>query len=662
MFLTLCLALSLTPDGVYPILEKAYSALTAKDYDAAIALFRQAAQLAPSRPDIPKNLAYTLLKVGDTEAARDAFLTAMNLDPNDQTAALEFAFLAHETGQTRLARLTFDRLRQSGNATAEQAFQNIDRPLAEGISRWLNVLRNEPSFSAHFELARLADLRNEPNLAAEHYLAAWRLRPTERHILVSLARLYLDHNLRNEAIPPLLAASRSSSPRAAEQARALLPNRYPYVYEFEQALALDPTNVELRRELAYLHLAMNKPDLAQRELETLLQYAPKDRTALNQLALLRGQPISPPDPSAAAAPIAHATPPPAPKTATPPPSPGAAPDSAPNTAHAELRALADKSYQAGFLKDALKYYSQLAQADPNDHQTLLKLGWTLNQLHNDREAIRYFDRARLAPDPNIAAEAQRAYDNLKPQFETVRASSWILPFYSSRWKDTFAYGQMKAEFRLPFLPLLRPYASLRLIGNLRGSVQLPGEVYPQYLSESAVIPGVGVATPVHKGLMAWAETGYALSYLQRPANQRARQADYRGGVSFSRGFGKLMGASSPGLFAENHEDAVFVSRFNNSVIFYIQNRLGYTFAPRESLGGLRLQLYWNTNLTADPKRQYWANFIEAGPGVRFRLPSMPPGLYFSADVLRGHYFIRRNNPLPLRFDDVRAGLWYAFSR
>ena len=39
----------------------------------------------------------------------------------------------------------------------------------------------------------------------------------------------------------LLAASRGAEPRTAEAARELLPARYPYVYEFEEALSkLDP--------------------------------------------------------------------------------------------------------------------------------------------------------------------------------------------------------------------------------------------------------------------------------------------------------------------------------------------------------------------------------------------------------------------------------------
>jgi hypothetical protein len=37
---------------------------------------------------------------------------------------------------------------------------------------------------------------------------------------------------------------------------------------------------------------------------------------------------------------------------------------------------------------------------------MLKLGWTYNLLHNDRQAIRWFDLARKSSDPKIAREAE----------------------------------------------------------------------------------------------------------------------------------------------------------------------------------------------------------------------------------------------------------------
>ena len=40
-----------------------------------------------------------------------------------------------------------------------------------------------------------------------------------------------------------------------------------------------------------------------------------------------------------------------------------------------------------------------------------------------------------------------------PSLAPVRVTAWMLPFYSSRWSEIFAYGQLKAEFKVPSVPL-----------------------------------------------------------------------------------------------------------------------------------------------------------------------------------------------------------------
>ena len=140
----LFVAVVATQLGAQAVLDRAYTALKEKDYDQAIRLFHQGLAAEPGRIPVRKDLAYTLLKVGETEAARDQFAEAMRRDPADQHVALEFAFLAYETKQPIPARRVFDRLRRLGNATAEQAFRNIDTPLAEGIARWQKALAEIP--------------------------------------------------------------------------------------------------------------------------------------------------------------------------------------------------------------------------------------------------------------------------------------------------------------------------------------------------------------------------------------------------------------------------------------------------------------------------------------------------------------------------------------
>jgi hypothetical protein len=133
--------------------------------------------------------------------------------------------------------------------------------------------------------------------------------------------------------------------------------------------------------------------------------------------------------------------------------------------------------------------------------------------------------------------------------------------------------------------------------------------------------------------------------------------DYRGGVSFARGLGHGLPDETPGWFADTTLDGVFMSRFNDDVLFYNQSRLGYTIGPR----AFRAQLHWNANLTADARRQYWANFVETGPGVRLAVAPLPPSSYLTLSVLRGAYLVNAGNPRRPNFIDIRAGFWYAFT-
>ncbi|HSP69310.1 MAG TPA: tetratricopeptide repeat protein [Bryobacteraceae bacterium] len=582
-------AMAQSPDPAYLPLDQAYAALRAKNYEDAIRAFEQAAAVAPARSSIRKDLAYTLLKIGESERARDQFAEALRLDPADDQIALEYAYLCYETKQPVLARRVFGRLRASGNPMAKEAFENIDRPLREGIARWKQALELSPdNFSAHEELARLAEQRDELDLAAAQYQAAWTLRPARRDLLLDLGRVWKEQGRAEESLAALLAASRGAEPRVAEQARELMPGRYPYVYEFEKALALDPANDALRRELAYLHLEMGNKTAAEQQLQLLPE-----------------------------------VPPPAPAVSRSPELPR------------DNKLLGEQSLDKGYLNDALKYLHAAHENDPMDFEVMLKLGWAYNILKDDREAVRWFSIARNSPDAATASEASKAYGNLVPSLRRLRTTVWMFPTISTRWRDTFVYAQAKTELHWAFP--IRPYASLRFIGDARGAVRLGVNISPQNLSERSVIAGLGLATPVYRGLMAWFEAGEALGANIVP--------DYRGGISYTNA---LRGRHR--LFAETNDDGVFISRFGNDTLLYSQNRTGRTF-------GESLQLYWNWNATVDAKGEYWANTVETGPGVRFRVHP----LQFTVNFLRGTYLVNQSNPYRPNFNDVRIGVWYAFT-
>jgi tetratricopeptide (TPR) repeat protein len=374
-----------------------------------------------------------------------------------------------------------------------------------------------------------------------------------------------------------------------------LPERYPYVYEFEQALTLDPTNEELRRELAYLHLEMGNRKEADGQFKVLPEKAPAPPTHTQPMLLERPNPPQ------------------------------------------EARFMAERSLEKGYMKDAVRYLRSAYESNPNDFEVVLKLGQTYNLLKNDREAIRWFDIARKSSDEITAKAATQAYSDLLPGLRRLRSTVWAFPMISTRWRDTFAYAQAKVEWRLPGV---HPYLSLRFIGDVRGPIRSLVGLGPQYLSERSVIAAGGLALPTYKGATVWFEAGRAISY----EGGRGR-IDIRGGLSFAKTVHRRR------LFGETTDDALYVSRFNKDTVVYSQNRFGWTFSDA-------LQAYWNVNGTGDLKREYWANTAETGPGVRWSHDAVQ----FSVNFLRGVYLLNQGNPYRPNYNDIRIGIWYAFSR
>ncbi len=538
-----------------------YKALAQKNYDQAIEAFRKGLAKQPENAKVHKDLAYTLLKTGENTEARDEFAQALKLNPTDETAALEFAFLAYETKEAIEARRTFDKLRHSANsatrATAQQAFTNIDQPLADGIARWQEALKRAPdpnaiaTFSAHWELAQLAESREEYPLAAEQFEICRKLKPQLQELLLILARVWGKLNRVDEARAALLAASRSSDSRTAELALAQLETRYPYPYEFVAALKLDPGNVALRKELAYLYLAMHKEPEAIEQFEALLAIDPKDEATRKQLDSLHGLKTRPSAPAKETASSAAAPPP-------------------------DAKAMGEKSLALGYLHDAIRYLQQAHEQNPGDAEVMLQLGWAYNQSNDDAEAMDWFNRARRGDDPQIAAEASRAFHNLRGD-ALPQTTIWTLPMFSSRWHDLFSYGQIKRTIPMPWLgkanKLISFYLSTRFAGDVKSA--LPAHVEtPQYLSESSFIFGAGVATRTWRHVTAWAEAGEAINYLPFRHDIGTAMPDYRGGLNYAKGFGRLLGSQTPGLFYETTADAIYVSRFDKDWLFYSQHRAG----------------------------------------------------------------------------------------
>ena len=605
----------------------------------------------PTRASIRKDLAYTLVKIGENEAARDQFAEAMRIDPADEHVALEYAFLCYETKQQAIARRIFDRIRKAGNATAEQAFQNIDQPLAEGIARWKKALELSPdNFSAHQELATLAEQRDELQLAADQYLAAWRLRPQERSLMLDLGRVWKALGRVEHANSIFLAASRGAQARVAEKAREFLPARYPYAYEFEKALELDPGNFELRREYAYLLLQLSRQADAERQFLILHQAAPDDLLMSAQLGFLklnRGdregalplleQVLKGNDPVLAdrvreALKLPH--------TGT-----GNGASSQPASSE-DSKALADKSMKAGYMKDALKYLTLAHDQDPSDYGVMLKLGWLYNILHDDREAIKWFDLASKSPDASVSQEAEQAYKNLAPEFARFRTTVWMFPMFSTRWHDLFGYGQVKTEIKLGHLPI-HPYLSTRFIGDARGSCVV-----------AAKRPASAI--PLGELLYFWRGRRYqshprhhrmvrgrhrSLVILITRNDVGAAIPDYRGGVSYAKGFGHLSECFQ-GSVLRNQRGRRFCQPFPERPDVLHAEPCRLHFCANGKAWEVSSPAVLERQCHHRPPASILGELRRDGAGVRFRFRDLPKSMLFSLNFVRGRLYRKRIQSTP----------------
>ena len=592
--------------------DRAYAALRARDYDTAIAHFLAAIAAAPARADLRKDLAYTYLKIGETALARDQFREAMRLDPADTTAALEYAFLCYETKQQAEARRIFDRLRRADRPLAHRRTRlpQHRRPPRRRHRRAGNsaIALGADNFSAHFELATLAEQRDDLALAATHYERAWRLLPDRRTVLVDLGRVWKALGRADDANAALLAASRGGEPRAAELARELLPARYPFVPEFRARPRARPRQPRTPPR-ARLPAAPHGPR------------RPKPKPSSASSPRTRPTTCSPPPSSASSStPAASASPPSRSSIASSPATTKSSPTaSAPSCACRRSSSPAPqpparlhrrqghgRTLPQGRLHEGC---AQVPRSRPRSRPRRFR-----------RHAPARLDQQHPAPrspspsagstspaevsDPRIAAEAARAYRNLRAASRALPHLRLALPhvLHPLARRLRLRPGQDRVQPRPPVPPLPQHPPDRRHRAWRRTS---PSEASS---SPSAWPPVPGAA------LIAWGEAGTAISYLNRHA-----LPDYRGGIAYAR----TLRANR--RFADNHP----------------RRPLRQPLRPRFPASTPKpapatAPVYWNVNLTVDARRQDWANFVETGPGLRVPLAE---SLYLTFNALRGRYLL-----------------------
>jgi len=539
--------------------------------------------------------AYAELRAGRLESAVRLFEKGLKDSPDHQVARKDLGYALVRLGEPELARDQFrEAMRRDPKdwiAALEYAFlcfETKQRAIARRVfDRVRREADGEPQKTAEDAFRRVDQALAD---AIEQWRQALAKNPNAYSVHEELARLYEERD----------------DPRQAEE-------------HFSRAFGLRPDKRHLLLDLARVRQSLGR-DPAARAAYAAASRASEVRVAEKGREGLGGHTVSLEELSLAAAlePV---------KTLL-----EQRPEELPNDL-----AMADKSYAMGFLKDALRYYRAARESDPANPHIALRLGWTQNMLGDDAEAYRWFARARRSANPLIAAEAEKAWRNLRPDQAFTRPTLWMLPMYSTRWRAAFSYGQFKQEFRLGRLPV-RPYVSIRY------AIDSGASGIPAPLSERSMYPGLGVATRSWHGIVAWAEAGGTIG--------RMHGLDRRAGLAQARTWGNTPGPEVSGWFFSTNNDLNYASRFSNNVLASTQNRFGWTRG--------NMQFGWLGAAGADAQRQYWGNFLETGPSLRLRAGWMPPGLFLTIEGVAGMNFGSGNPRSPV-YTDLRLGLWYALT-
>ena len=207
---------------------------------------------------------------------------------------------------------------------------------------------------------------------------------------------------------------------------------------------------------------------------------------------------------------------------------------------------------------------------------MLNLGRVYNILHDDKDAIKWFDLASKSPDPASPPKQPALITTWRPSSRSFELRCGSIPSFPAAGTIFWLRpGEDRVETRTAsrFTPTF-PCGSMAM-SAARPS---PPATSPQYLSELVSIFALGAATIVLGMAPGWFEAGEAVNLQPTPTfrlddPRLSRRPLLRQGLRPSD-------EQLQGLVFETNDDGVFVSRFQDDMLLYSQNRAGYTLAIR----------------------------------------------------------------------------------
>jgi tetratricopeptide (TPR) repeat protein len=236
----------------------------------AVEEYKLALNADPTSPFLNNGLAELYFRTG---RVRDAIVTAqdtINSDPKN--------IAAHKL----LGRIYLHSLGDMQNSASQQV-------LERAINEYKQISQLDPSdIQSHLVLGQLYTVNHDSDLAQKEFEAAQKIDPNSEDVALNLARLYGESGDIHKAIETLKAVPEDD--RSAKLAFALgagydqIKDTKDAVTAYQQAVDMDPDNLDAKRALAQALLNNNQLSDAEHAYQEIATADPQDAQALVRIA------------------------------------------------------------------------------------------------------------------------------------------------------------------------------------------------------------------------------------------------------------------------------------------------------------------------------------------------------------------------------------------
>lgn len=306
-------------------------------------------------------------------------------------------------------------------------------------------------------------------------------------------------------------------------------------------------------------------------------------------------------------------------------------------------ARADLWRQIGFLESdlgnfdaAIAAFEQSLRLEPNNLEVRAQVAYLQDRLGRRRAAAANFRAAMRAADRRVAADACRAYGNIRSLPDRFLPRPWFAEYYAApEYRTHFPVAVVPFEARVGLTfgerTIIEPYGSLRITYDTRSGTTVFG---PQIFFDNVIVPALGVRVRPLAELpfFVFVEGGAAFDLTDR--DRPPWRGDVRGGLVGYYEWNTALACPLVDRFplrpiADFYVDAVYYSRYGN-FITYGRARPGLRLFESESV---TLDGYALISGTIDTRGIKDNRQADVGGGVALRLHDLL-GLTVRAEGVR----------------------------